>query len=200
MRIRWSRKQLRSNRQAGELLCPHTSVKRPWIISPSLIEEVDGRTFSIWSPGPSIRECCVRRGKGLAIAAWWWEVGNRFEDLKEIGLPDKEHTEYTEAILDQRTQIEENLAYKVPSTTPEAIQRYIWYREDIGLTERRQKERIPHGLKILGLQWPCTKDDVLARWKELALQVHPDHGGDRASFQKYFAAYSSVRRHFDRCA
>jgi len=47
----------------------------------------------------------------------------------------------------------------------------------------------PTCLKVLGLSLPCTDEDVLAAYRELAKTKHPDRGGDLDEFlrlQRYF--------------
>jgi len=39
-------------------------------------------------------------------------------------------------------------------------------------------------LEFLGLEATATKDDVLARYKELAKTMHPDRGGTSETFQQ----------------
>ena len=47
----------------------------------------------------------------------------------------------------------------------------------------------PNCLKALGLMLPCSEEDVLAAYRELAKTQHPDRGGDLDQFlqlQRYF--------------
>ena len=47
----------------------------------------------------------------------------------------------------------------------------------------------PTCLKVLGLELPCSEQDVLVAYRELAKAKHPDRGGDLDEFlrlQKYF--------------
>lgn len=193
MYLRWTRRQLKSNRQTGEILCPHSEILRPWTVFPNIVHQVEGRSVTAWNPGPTIRECCIDRGQGLAIAAWWWEVRNRFKDLNEVGLEDPV---ITEALLEQLDLIEEMLEDMVPKPSVADWNRYLEYREDIGRTTRRIQT--PRCLRQLGLVWPCSKETLAQRWKEIALKTHPDHGGDAAIFRAYFAAYRDARKIVDR--
>ncbi len=56
----------------------------------------------------------------------------------------------------------------------------------------------PVCLKILGLELPCTEEDVMAAYREKAKEMHPDRGGDLEEFlrlQRYFEqALQLVRR------
>ncbi len=189
MYIRWKRRQLKSNRQVGEFLCPHFGVIKPWILAPVLVHKwPDGRTTSIWTPGPSIRECCIRENNEIAIAAWWWEAKNRFLELTTVGLND---AETTQALIEQLDIIEEIIMERIPKPSQAAWGRYEKYREDLSLTRRRV--RPPAYLKQLGLPWPFTKEDLSKRWREIALASHPDKGGSTEVFRKYVTAYKAAR-------
>lgn len=55
-----------------------------------------------------------------------------------------------------------------------------------------------HGdLAVLGLRWPCTSDEVNKAYRALAMQHHPDRGGDADVFNKVQAAYDRVQEAFD---
>ncbi len=43
-------------------------------------------------------------------------------------------------------------------------------------------EYVPTSFEALGLHADATPEDVLAAYRRLALDVHPDHGGDVESF------------------
>jgi hypothetical protein len=187
MKVAWTRHQLRTNYQEV-VLCPH-DVARPWVKAPVILH----RGRRLWQPGGSIRECCIARGKGLAIAAWWWEVEQRFKDLLTVGLPDAHVTEVLRWQLDV---IEEELEEVVPKPTQSERQHYIWYREDLGL-ERKLKD--PPGFKDLGLKWPCTRAELDARWRELVRINHPDRKkGDPTDFLNMSRAYKTAKAAFER--
>ncbi len=40
----------------------------------------------------------------------------------------------------------------------------------------------PPCLRALGLEWPCTEEDVKTAYRRLAKELHPDHGGDIKRF------------------
>jgi len=185
MHLRWNRRQLLSNRQTGESLCTHHEVARPWTLAPALIHQ----NRSIWYLGPSIRECCLEDESELAIAAWWWEVRNRFEDLSKIGLADHE---VTRALLQQLDLIEELLEERVPKPTKGAWKRYEAHRQMSGTKGRRQKLRVAPEIALLGLTWPCTPQDIKSRWRAIALEHHPDRGGNVQTFIELKAAYDKV--------
>lgn len=187
MHVRWRRQQLRTNYQEV-VLCPHEEVARPWVVSPTVVHE--GR--ALWQPGGPIRECCITQGKGLALAAWWWEVEQRTKELLTAGLAD---AHVTEVLRWQVDAIEELLEEVVPKPTKLERQRYIWYREDLGL-ERKMKD--PPGFKKLGLVWPCTREVLDVRWKEVAKATHPDRGGSPAEFHAFMTAYNLAKKAFEK--
>lgn len=43
--------------------------------------------------------------------------------------------------------------------------------------------------ELLGLAPTATADELKARWQVVALEHHPDHGGDQATFMRLLAAY-----------
>jgi curved DNA-binding protein CbpA len=47
---------------------------------------------------------------------------------------------------------------------------------------------------VLGLHRGATVEEIKARFRELALQHHPDRGGDAAAFQRVKDAYDSALR------
>ncbi len=48
----------------------------------------------------------------------------------------------------------------------------------------------PVFLKTLGLELPCTEEDVMTAYRELAKEQHPDRGGDLDHFLR-------LQRHFE---
>ncbi len=47
---------------------------------------------------------------------------------------------------------------------------------------------------VLGLQAPCTSEDIKAAYRRRALEVHPDRGGSPADFQAVEDAYRQLLR------
>lgn len=186
--LKWNRRRLKTNLQKGEFLCPHTEVRQPWITTPVLLHRMpDHHTRAIWTPGPNIRECCIE-DRGLAVAAWWWEADNRFEDLMQFGLPDDG---ITQDLLGQLDSIRQILEDKIPRPSKAAIRRYVTYREDLGLKRRRVQN--PPSFTELGLAWPCTEEALNKRWQEIVLRQHPDRGGDVVTFQRVLRSYRTAR-------
>lgn len=189
MHVQWNRRQLRSNRQLREILCPHDTVERPWLISPVLVHYEAGHFTHVWYPGPTVRECCIEDRSGFALAAWWWEVEQRFQDLKQQGLADQD---VADQLLEQAQIIRMILSERVPRPSEAHRKIYLEYREEMGVTRRRVRNRTPQCFGQLGLPWPCTKDALSKRWRELALQHHPDRGGSLQMFIEAKTAYSAA--------
>lgn len=139
-----------------------------------------------WRIAPGIRQCCL--DNGIAQAAWWWEVDQRFKDLARDGLEDKA---LEESILESRAIIEDLLELVVPK--PCAADRRA-YRKLQGMHQnrRRVRVRIPPFAKILGVSWPCSEADLKMVWKRLALKHHPDRGGNQEEFIRVKTAYDAA--------
>jgi hypothetical protein len=63
------------------------------------------------------------------------------------------------------------------------VQQYVW---DVPYWAAAQR---PACLQALDLEMPCTEEEVLAAYRELAKTLHPDRGGDLQQFlrlQKHF--------------
>jgi hypothetical protein len=192
LHIRWTRKQLRSNRQSV-LVCTHFEIKQPWVLYPYLVHRYEGsiRGTIIWHPGPCVRECCIEALDGHALSHWWWTVEQRFRLLKLEGLEDQE---ITKALLEQLDFVECILEEVVPKPTRGQMRGYLDFREDLGLPNSEiktsRKNSVPTYAKILGFDtWPCTLGDLKKRWKELALKHHPDRNGDIEKFRLCQQAY-----------
>jgi len=54
--------------------------------------------------------------------------------------------------------------------------------------------RVPEPYRILGLTYPCSPDQLKARWRGLAFRHHPDRGGDLGEFIKLKTAYEEAQR------
>lgn len=53
---------------------------------------------------------------------------------------------------------------------------------------------VPEPYRVLGAPYPCTADQLRARWREVAFQHHPDRGGDVAEFIRLKKAYEEASR------
>src|SRR6478752_1876858 len=62
------------------------------------------------------------------------------------------------------------------------------------LALKDQSSGTPEPFRVLGTPWPCTAEQLNARWKQLAFENHPDRGGDVAKFIKLKGAYEQAKR------
>lgn len=188
MHIRWKRRRLRSNRQTGEKLCPHHRIRQPETLTPALMHYEAGRYKTLWRPGPCIRVCCLENG--LALASWWTEVERRFNDPTTTGVT----AEFADAIWESEDLLLKLLEDVVPYPTKRDFKQYDKFCQENGYA-CRGRIVAPEAFVVMGLQWPCTPDEIKAQWKKLALASHPDRGGDAADFVKYKAAYDEAMQY-----
>jgi hypothetical protein len=186
MHVRWKVKTLTSNRLTGEPTCPHRS-KKPVTYTPVMMLVQGQKQTYAWRVGPGIRGCCLNHG--LAQAAWWWEVDQRFKDLAESGIEDNK--ELSRAILSAKRFILSLLEERVPRPTKEAKREYREFRK-LHRKPRKVTIRLPSFAKTLGITWPCSPEDLKATWRKLALQHHPDRGGRPEEFIRIKAAYDQA--------
>lgn len=188
MHVLWKKRTHATNRQMGEPTCPHFRVRHPVVLTPVLnFYDVETRKYRYaWRIGPGIRQCCLNNG--LAQAAWWWEVDQRFKDLARDGLEDKT---LEESLLESRRIIEDLLRLVVPK--PCAADRRKYQKlQAVYQNRRRVRLRIPSFAKILGVEWPCSMMDLKLVWKRLALKHHPDRGGNQEEFIRIKTAYEAA--------
>lgn len=57
---------------------------------------------------------------------------------------------------------------------------------------------IPRGFEALGLPANATPDEVRAAFRHLALQAHPDHGGNTKDFTRLQADFECALSHAER--
>lgn len=57
----------------------------------------------------------------------------------------------------------------------------------------RRAAGVPEPFRVLGAPYPCTADELRARWREVAFQHHPDRGGDIADFLRLKKAYEEAK-------
>ena len=57
---------------------------------------------------------------------------------------------------------------------------------------------LPRGFEALGLPANATPDEVRAAFRHLALQVHPDHGGNTEDFMRLQADFEHAQSHAER--
>lgn len=69
---------------------------------------------------------------------------------------------------------------------------YMLYYREIG--ESFEKILDPSLLQTLGLSNFATLDDVKKRFRQLAMEHHPDHGGDSTIFRYYMDIYNQLKQ------
>jgi DnaJ-class molecular chaperone len=50
---------------------------------------------------------------------------------------------------------------------------------------------------VLGLSYPCTREEIKAAYRQSMLKCHPDVGGTNAEARRVIAAYEAVKEHFE---
>ena len=69
---------------------------------------------------------------------------------------------------------------------------------NVGTPEWIKKET-PPSILALGLQWPCSEEEIRTAYRKLAEKNHPDLGGNRQRFlylqQHFESAIQFVRQH-----
>ena len=193
MHILWKKKVHATNRQTGEPTCPHLRKRKPRTLTPIMNHyDAESKKYkAVWRIGPSIRECCLENE--LALAAWWYEVNQRFDDLAKFGI--EEDQALARVLLAERTLIDKLLQEVVPKPSRKALLAYLDFRA-LHQKPRRVKVRLPGFVKVLELTtWPVDEAELKAAWRKLAMQHHPDRGGDTATFIAAKAAYETAVRH-----
>lgn len=66
-------------------------------------------------------------------------------------------------------------------------------RSELG--RQRQADAAVSAYEVLGLPAGASEDAVRRAYRERIKEVHPDHGGDEAEFQRVREAYDAARRH-----
>jgi hypothetical protein len=56
----------------------------------------------------------------------------------------------------------------------------------------------PRGFESLGLHADATADEIRAAYRHLAIQVHPDHGGDAEDFMRLQEDFEHALSHAER--
>jgi len=54
------------------------------------------------------------------------------------------------------------------------------------------RHRTPRAIAALGLQIPCTEDDVMRAYRTRVKLLHPDHGGDQQRFLRLQADFEEA--------
>ena len=50
----------------------------------------------------------------------------------------------------------------------------------------------PEPFRVLGAPYPCTAEQLRARWRRLVFQYHPDRGGNLKQFIELKATYEEA--------
>jgi hypothetical protein len=51
---------------------------------------------------------------------------------------------------------------------------------------------VPEAFRILGLRWPCTRENIKRAWRAGLHRHHPDKGGNQKDFERWMAAYEEA--------
>lgn len=72
-------------------------------------------------------------------------------------------------------------------------------REDARLKNRRvTRPFTPACMRRLGLEMPCSKDDIKRRYREMAKELHPDNGGSPIAFSQLRQSFDEAMTYLDR--
>jgi hypothetical protein len=70
------------------------------------------------------------------------------------------------------------------------------WRED-GATPSGIEDPVEPSFAVLGLPPDASTEEVRSAYRDRVKEVHPDHGGDEASFRRIQEAYATAREHAD---
>jgi hypothetical protein len=162
---------------------------------------------------PGIRSCCL--ADPLVLAHWWIYVDGRLDWLANPMVGSMTPQEAAA----MRARLEET----VPRASPEVVAQ-VKAEQEAREAESRERAKafaeilgrafapnsgappaLPLGcplhmhmhLSVLGLRWPCTREEVKAAYRSLATQHHPDRGGDPEQFKKVQAAHDRFLQTLD---
>ena len=95
----------------------------------------------------------------------------------------------------------------MPSTESDSLQDYYLDWSNFQATSRAsvqellddfwarylQQDQLQEALEVLRLQWPVNWSRVKSRFREMAMELHPDRGGDDDEFKRLRDAYECVK-------
>jgi hypothetical protein len=162
---------------------------------------------------PGIRSCCL--AEPVVLAHWWLYVDGRLDWLANPTIASM--TPQEAAAI--RARLEET----VPRASAEIVARVKAEQEareaedrerakafaemfarafapNLGARPARPVGCPPHlhaHLEVLGVRWPCTREEVRAAYRTLARQHHPDRFGEHEEFKRVQAAYERILKTFD---
>jgi len=188
MYLRWKKKTHGVVSEAT-LVCTHlgqqiVSITPVFVVSARTGASGTPRQQTIWRPGGAMRLCCL--GGALGRVAWWTATEQKWDALQEeihgdgpSDLDDASKEVYAEILEDQG----------------------FWFdRMAEMICQPTRRERILFGKVLrrclhiddLGLQWPFTEKDLKAAWRRVALEAHPDRGGNHHDFIRIKESYEEA--------
>jgi protein gp37 len=128
------------------------------------------------------------------------EHRGQYAEVRQGPVEPEEHRPKREHYGDRLDEIAEDLLRVAEESRAavEDIQRWLEkaaYRRKMGILE--QVFMAPH-LAVLGLQWPCTREEVKKAYWAAAKEHHPDRFGDPERFKKAREAYDYTLGALDR--
>lgn len=188
--VKW--KKSVGGQQRGARTCPHFD-PHPTVLTPQLWVSGGGQVEYLCQIGPRVRNCCITFQAPLALAAWWSEVELRIDELSRgVGVSD---VRIGRALHDIRDDILGLLAETVPYPGKKAMRDYRRWQKKTGAGRPRRRCRVSSltFMSVLKLtEWPVSEDVLKKRWREIAIETHPDRGGDPAQFIAAQQAYSEA--------
>lgn len=142
-------------------------------------------------------------GEGVAFYLPQRDVAVTFDARTFLAL---EHAS-TDGILVEHEMPGVALGHRLPFETPDVSvgevggggwsERARGRRFERGVGRRRggERERAAAAFAVLGLPDSADAAAVRRAYRDRVKEVHPDHGGDEAAFQKVREAYDTARRH-----
>jgi hypothetical protein len=156
---------------------------------------------------PTLRSCCMQ--EPFTLAAWWYAVRDwiRFWEEEEDGEASRFIARDKKAILQKLREVapqpsrtgvrlfkEHLLAQEAERDRRECQEA----QDQAAARQRRQQEQawrdksVHLCWSVLGLPATATVEQVKHRYRKLALEHHPDRGGDNAVFEPILAAYKQA--------
>jgi hypothetical protein len=71
-------------------------------------------------------------------------------------------------------------------------ERYARTWQELRELRRRGVGPTPDDLRVLGVSWPCSAEELKAAYRRLALRAHPDRGGSAEEFRRVNEAYERL--------
>ncbi|MFI5297133.1 MAG: J domain-containing protein [Polyangiales bacterium] len=192
MFVRWKTREHATAIQRGRARCDHLSASTV-LWTPLLLhsERRDGVSRHVQLARlTSIRGCCIRDPD--ACHAWWEAIARDLADLEMRGL-------VGDPRRDPRCQqLFVALASVVlfdPTHRNGRLPRAWWIKRSPHGTDVRAAEPTDATcFAFLGLTPACTADELKRAWRRIAVEHHPDRGGDADAFRRAKVAYDLCRQ------